>query len=40
MDEGNGTTVVCVVRTGDPPMEDIVVQVETTPCIESGKYNL
>ena len=35
--EGDGTADVCVVWTGDPPMDDIVVQVETTPCDDSGE---
>jgi len=35
--EGDGTADVCVVWTGDPPMDDIVVQVQTTPCDDSGE---
>ena len=39
VDEGNGTTEVCVILTGGPRTENISVRVETTPvpCVDSGR---
>ena len=39
VDEGNGTTEVCVILTGGPRTQNISVRVETTPvpCVDSGR---
>ena len=42
VNEGDGTTDVCVILTGGPQMENISVRVETTPipCVNSGRSAL